>query len=265
MRAAVAALLLLLVIAQPQPAVKIVVYPSGYARITYYASVTALVPETFKEIGSPQLITAYYTNGTPVPYVSQNGTITLEPPYNGTVTVDYYTESIITKNSLSWTLNISTPYTAVIQLPYNSSLIYINRVPESVSVVNGSILLTVAPGNWSVGYILAPPAQVSPVTQSYQTYYYAIVAAVVVLAVAVSLLVLRRRRRTSSIESLRDLDRQIIRYLKDHGGSAREGEIRQALVIPKTTEWRAIKRLEREGIVKVRKVGKDNVVELVNQ
>jgi uncharacterized membrane protein len=41
-----------------------------------------------------------------------------------------------------------------------------------------------------------------------------------------------------------------------------EVEIREALGLPKTTAWRLVRRLEKKGLVVVRKVGNQNVVEL---
>ena len=55
-------------------------------------------------------------------------------------------------------------------------------------------------------------------------------------------------------------DREVVRFLAESGGEAFESEIRERFQLPRTTTWRLIKRLEREGIVEVRKVGGRNLV-----
>jgi len=84
----------------------------------------------------------------------------------------------------------------------------------------------------------------------------------VVAAVIVAGYLIYRRMKPNEGQ-MRELDDQILQFLKSRGGSARESEIRQKLVIPKTTAWRAIKRLEREGKVKVIKTDRENIVKLV--
>ncbi|MGC9178409.1 MAG: helix-turn-helix transcriptional regulator, partial [Conexivisphaera sp.] len=70
-------------------------------------------------------------------------------------------------------------------------------------------------------------------------------------ATVVIYVTLTRIRRRPAPAALRDPDDRILDFLRRSGGSATEAEIRRALVIPKTTCWRAIKRLEREGLVRV--------------
>ncbi|MGC8848531.1 MAG: helix-turn-helix transcriptional regulator, partial [Conexivisphaera sp.] len=84
-------------------------------------------------------------------------------------------------------------------------------------------------------------------------------AAVAVIAYATFT---RVRRRPAAVAP-RDPDDRILDFLRRSGGSATEAEIRRALVIPKTTCWRAIKRLEREGLVRVERRDKENVVHLI--
>jgi uncharacterized membrane protein len=55
---------------------------------------------------------------------------------------------------------------------------------------------------------------------------------------------------------------KVIELLRSKGGRALEAEIREALGLPKTTAWRLVRRLEKKGLVVVRKVGNQNVVEL---
>ena len=57
-------------------------------------------------------------------------------------------------------------------------------------------------------------------------------------------------------------DREVVEYLGEAGGEAFESEIRNKFKLPKTSVWRMIKRLEREGLVEVKKVGGQNLIRL---
>ncbi|MGQ0376035.1 MAG: helix-turn-helix transcriptional regulator [Nitrososphaerota archaeon] len=62
--------------------------------------------------------------------------------------------------------------------------------------------------------------------------------------------------------SLRDDDKELISFISDNGGQAYESELRKKFLQPRTTMWRAVKRLEREGIVEIEKKESQNLVKL---
>ncbi|MGC9116992.1 MAG: helix-turn-helix transcriptional regulator [Conexivisphaera sp.] len=259
------ALALLVAMVAQSPLVTISIYPSGYAHVTISDQVVAFRPVNLSLIGQPEGLTASYSNNSPVLFTLSNGSIQLIPSANGTVYVDYYTFSIVEKNSMAWFVEFNTEYPTELVLPYNASLVYINAAPAGATVYNGSLVLDLSPGNWTVSYLLPPPYERAPSTpptpQRGPSTSPALVALIVLIAAsaaaAVGVLRARRPRRSG-----RDPDDRIIEFLRRNGGSASEAEIRRALVLPKTTCWRAIKRLEREGKVRVEKRDKENVVYL---
>jgi len=59
-------------------------------------------------------------------------------------------------------------------------------------------------------------------------------------------------------------EEEVIRYLIENGGVAKQSEIRKALKLPKTTMWRLSNRLERQGLVKIFKNERgENVLQLL--
>jgi len=62
--------------------------------------------------------------------------------------------------------------------------------------------------------------------------------------------------------NLRDDDKELISFISDNGGQAYESELRKKFLQPRTTMWRAVKRLEREGIVEIEKKELQNLVKL---
>jgi len=92
---------------------------------------------------------------------------------------------------------------------------------------------------------------------------------IVVLAVASSLLFIWRRRKPNIKKIfeehpyLREEEKEVLIFLAENNGKAFESEIRKRFPdIPRTSLWRLIRRLERAEIVKIRKVGPGNMVEL---
>ncbi len=61
---------------------------------------------------------------------------------------------------------------------------------------------------------------------------------------------------------LRPDDKDAINYIAEQGGEAFESEIREKFNLPRTTAWRLAKRLEREGLVEVKKAGSNNLIRI---
>jgi uncharacterized membrane protein len=61
---------------------------------------------------------------------------------------------------------------------------------------------------------------------------------------------------------LRQEDKDIVTFISENGGQAYESELRKKFLLPRTTTWRAVKRLEREGIVEIGKVDQQNLIKL---
>lgn len=61
---------------------------------------------------------------------------------------------------------------------------------------------------------------------------------------------------------LKPEDKEVLRFLAEKEGTAFESEIRKKFVLPKTTLWRLVKRLEREDLVEVQKAGTQNLIRL---
>jgi uncharacterized membrane protein len=61
---------------------------------------------------------------------------------------------------------------------------------------------------------------------------------------------------------LRMEDKQLLDFLAEKEGTAFESEIRQKFVLPRTSLWRMVKRLEREELLEIRKIGGQNMIKL---
>ena len=63
-------------------------------------------------------------------------------------------------------------------------------------------------------------------------------------------------------QDLREDDKEIVNFLSANGGQAYESELRKKFLQPRTTMWRAVKRLERQGIIEIEKKDLQNIVRL---
>jgi uncharacterized membrane protein len=63
-------------------------------------------------------------------------------------------------------------------------------------------------------------------------------------------------------KNLKPEEKEILLYICDNEGAAFEGEIRNKFILPKTSLWRLIKRLEREDMIEVTKIGGQNLIKL---
>lgn len=63
-------------------------------------------------------------------------------------------------------------------------------------------------------------------------------------------------------QEMREDDKQLVSYLEKNGGQAFERDLRKKFLLPRTTMWRAVKRLERQGIIEIEKKDFQNLVKL---
>ena len=61
---------------------------------------------------------------------------------------------------------------------------------------------------------------------------------------------------------MREDDKKIVKFISENGGKAFESELRKKFLQPRTTMWRAVKRLERLGVIEIDKKDMQNLVTL---
>ncbi|WP_316506752.1 MarR family transcriptional regulator [Nitrosopumilus sp.] len=61
---------------------------------------------------------------------------------------------------------------------------------------------------------------------------------------------------------MREDDKEIVKFISANGGQALESDLRKKFLQPRTTMWRAVKRLERQGVIEISKKDLQNLVKL---
>jgi len=208
------------------------------------------------------------------------------------ISIDYDTQDLVSKTGKIWAFAIDSPEQYSVVTPKNSVIIEMSNFPISMQVDNDQSHLTFSSGQTNISYYIstlasAQPTQPTPEDSgddnSLIMYVGGIAAAVIVAAIVIS----KRKSRVVSEQSitikkdeqpkpqsldpesifkvkqdLREDDKEIINFLSANGGQAYESELRKKFLQPRTTMWRAVKRLERYGIIEIEKKDLQNIVKL---
>jgi len=170
-------------------------------------------------------------------------------------------------------------------------IIEMSNFPLSMQVDNEQSNLTFPPGQTNISYYISTLASAQStqpipedVTDNSLILYAGIIAAVGIAAI----IAIKKSRPSKAIEpsvtiqkeeqpkpqsldpeaifkikrDLREDDKEIINFISANGGQAYESELRKKFLQPRTTMWRAVKRLERQGIIEIEKKDLQNIVKL---
>ena len=124
-----------------------------------------------------------------------------------------------------------------------------------------------------------------PKTASDNFTIYLLIAVVIIAAGAAGFVIMKRSRSSSSTVTLNDIpknnyiapdketiyklkpelrqdDKEIVAFISEKGGQVFESELRKKFLMPRTTMWRAVKRLEREDVIEIQKIDQQNLIRL---
>jgi uncharacterized membrane protein len=255
----------------------------GSIYVTYVLDVNSSAPSISLPllVESPDGIFATDERNLPVSLQVIGGNVTLNTLGATSVQLEYGTTALSSKQGAVWTIVLDLPYAVNVSLPEGATIVYLNDIPELIEP-GTRLVMHLAAGPWEISYTLPfPTATTTPTASGTQTTTQPVVtpppalfsgatlpllAGAVAAAVAVPVGALVWRRRASRGEELgpiREEDKRIMAFVHERGGRVMEAELRQRFLLPKTTMWRTVRRLERAGLIRVRKVGLQNELELV--
>jgi uncharacterized membrane protein len=200
------------------------------------------------------------------------------------ISIDYDTQDLVSKTGKIWAFSVDAPVQYSLLTPKDSVIIEMSNFPLSMQVDNEQSYLTFPPGQTNISYYistLASAQSTQPIpedaTDNSLILYAGIIAAVGIAAItskAIEPSVTIQKEEQPKPQSLdpeaifkikRDLredDKEIINFISANGGQAYESELRKKFLQPRTTMWRAVKRLERQGIIEIEKKDLQNIVKL---
>ena len=207
------------------------------------------------------------------------------------ISIDYDTQDLVSKTGKIWAFSIDAPVQYSLLTPKDSVIIEMSNFPLSMQVDNEQSHLTFPPGQTNISYYISTLASAQPTqpipedaTDNSLILYVGIIVAVGIAAI----IAIKKSRPSKAIEpsvtiqkdeqskpqsldpeaifkikrDLREDDKEIINFISANGGQAYESELRKKFLQPRTTMWRAVKRLERQGIIEIEKKDLQNIVKL---
>jgi len=211
------------------------------------------------------------------------------------IIVKYDIHDLVSKTGRIWTFSLDSPTDFTLLLPKNSAIVGMTNLPINMEIVDDQNQLILPAGNSEIDYLFSSAPQVpgpggpadpagpaDPGTSGVVLYGVIGAAAAAAAAIAVSRLQKSpaagsRTVQTTTIEKpgpvdveailrarpdIREDDKGIVKFISDNGGQALESELRKKFLQPRTTMWRAVKRLERNGIIEIEKKDLQNLVKL---
>ena len=214
---------------------------------------------------------------------------------SSTITIDYDIQDLISKEGRVWTFSFDSPTDYSLLMPTNSIIVGMTALPLNMDIINEQTKLDLGMGFSEINYILDttnPPTTNPPTTNPEQPStdisIFALIGVPIVAAVVGAIIMIKRKQSKSlpSIQTedtfepetniisndvetifnlrpdMRDDDKEIIKFISENGGEVLESDLRKKFLQPRTTMWRAVKRLERLGVIETSKKDLQNLVRL---
>ena len=269
----------------------LILYSDGSAHISAEIEVDPLEPDFEVDLFGPSIdnFVAVGENGFLLSHddiIESN--ITIDTFGSSYITIDYDIHDLISKEGRIWTFSFDSPSNYSLLMPSNSIIVGMNALPTNMDIENDQTKLELGSGLSEVNYIFGTsnPPVTNPEEPSTDLQYLAIIG--VAAAAAGGVLVMKRKQGKSSpvIQTetvpkpkpiadgldtetifqmrpeMRDDDKEIVKFISENGGEAFESDLRKKFLQPRTTMWRAVKRLERQGVIEITKKDLQNLVKL---
>ena len=208
---------------------------------------------------------------------------------SSSIVINYDIHDLISKEGRVWTFSFDSPTDYTLLMPKHSVIVGISGLPNNMELVDEQTKLDLTTGLSEINYIFGTSNSIPNPTTLDESFNYvnvAIIIGSVIALVTGTVLVLKRKQKSSPIiqteyvseqiitkpidtetifnfrPEMRDDDKEIIKFISDNGGQVLESELRKKFLQPRTTMWRAVKRLERLGVIEIGKKDLQNLVKL---
>ena len=274
----------------------LILYSDGSAHISAQLDVDPLEPDFEVTLFGPSVdnFVAVSENG----FLLSTGDIigdkvTIDTFGSSSITIDYDIHDLVSKEGRVWSFSLDSPTDYSLLMPPNSIIVGMNALPSSMELVNDQTKLELTNGLSEINYIFGthPPVTTSPITSPEQPTLDITTAALIGIPIAaaalIGIMIKRKQSKSPSVlqtetisesqrqidyldpetifnlrPEMREDDKEIVKFISDNGGQVLESDLRKKFLQPRTTMWRAVKRLERQGVIKISKKDLQNLVKL---
>jgi len=252
------------------------VFSDGFVLVNYKLLVNqssptinvTLLGETFEDL------IVVDENGLPLDYFLIKEKMVVYTLGANNTRITYFTQDLTSKIGGYWTLIVDVPTNATLELPIEASVISLNVVPITIESSDSQITLIMPAGSIDITYVIS--RQLSRPSLNYKL--------LVIIAISVAIICtflvysfwrtkkqLKPQKEKQQIDvekiykkhkDLRVEEKEVIQILVEKQGTAFEAELYARLNLPRTTTWRMLKRLEKMGIVEIKKSRRQNIVSI---
>ncbi len=209
---------------------------------------------------------------------------------SSSITVDYDIHDLISKEGRVWTFSFDSSSDYTLLMPSNSIIVGMSTIPKNMELIEEQTKLELSSGATEINYILDTPQNLidTPTTDPTSPtvdYTIPIIFGGLIAAGLAGASIIIKRNKSKSLPSsiqikkqteekvdpqtifdyrpdMREDDKKIVKFISENGGKAFESELRKKFLQPRTTMWRAVKRLERLGVIEIDKKDMQNLVTL---
>jgi len=202
------------------------------------------------------------------------------------ISVEYDIHDLVSKQGKLWTFSLDSPSDFTLLLPKNSAIVGMTNLPINMEIIDDQNQLTLSSGKTEIDYFFSVNFS-DPITNTeteLNNILYVVIGVAVIFAIIGSGIIIRNKQKNlkpmqniqtiqknnvTDIEmifklkpDLREDDKELVKFIFNSGGEALESELRKKFLQPRTTMWRAVKRLEREGVIDIEKKDLQNLVKI---
>ncbi len=201
------------------------------------------------------------------------------------ISINYDIHDLVSKEGRIWTFTLDAPTDYTLLMPENSVIVGMSALPLNMEIVDERMRLLLPSGPSEINYVFGTPTTfpLTPTPQNEFDSTLIVIGGVVAAAGVIGAVLLKRSQKkperiTTTISEtgkplepekifnlrpdLREDDKELINFIFNNGGQALESELRKKFLQPRTTMWRAVKRLERQGIIEIEKKDLQNLVRI---
>jgi len=265
----------------------LIIYPDGTTHISSEIEVEPLEPDFEVNLFGTSIdnFVAVGENNFLLSSTLFDETVLVETLGSTTISIDYDIHDLVSKEGRFWTFAIDAPSDFTLLMPKNSVIVGMNTLPLNMEVIDEQNRLLLPTGSSEINYVFGTTTTpITPTNADFDSFLLPIGGAVAALGALGVVLLKRSQKKSKTVlttqtitktrkpldpetifklrKDLRDDDKDLINFIFNNGGKALESELRKKFLQPRTTMWRAVKRLERQGIIEIEKKEMQNLVKL---
>lgn len=274
----------------------LVIYPDGSVHVSNQIDIDPLLPDYELDLFGSSIdnFVAVGDNGFLLSDEIIENKATIDTFGSSNLTIDYDIHDLVSKEGRVWTFSINSPSDYTLLMPTHTVIVGMSVLPNNMELVNDQTILDLKNGTSEINYIFGVSANpITPIPTPNQSSFdfvtVGIIGGTIATGALIAILMIKKKKSKSvpsSIQAesisekpietksfdtesifvlrpeMREDDKEIIKFISENGGKAFESELRKKFLQPRTTMWRAVKRLERLGVIEIDKKDMQNLVRL---